>query len=505
MLETVDTSKRVDREAYAEWFPRLKNDLRELQLKVREANVPVAVLFEGWPYSGKADSIRQLTDSLDPRGFAVHTVDLPSKEERQRHWLWRYWIRTPARGKFALFEKSWYTRVLDERIEGLCTEHEWQHAFQEINHTEEMLSLDGTIVVKFWLHISREEQKKRFSQNATDPFRRLDKKHFYWQPHKKYAEILPCVEEMLERTSTHFSPWIVVEAEDHRYRRMKVLQALCEAIANGINRVHAKRHTAKQAPAAVSVPVLSEMPTVLDSVDLKKTLAQDVYDEAKKRLQARLLQLQFEMVQEGVSLLCVYEGWDAAGKGGSIRRLTANLDPRFYDVVPIGKPSPEELAHHYLWRFWREIPKKGYVTIFDRSYYGRVMVERIEGFCREDEWRRAYQEINEFELSLFRSGTQVVKFWLHISDDEQLARFEARKKDVHKRHKLTEEDWRNRDKWDAYREAVDEMIKRTSTTYAPWTIVEGNCKRYARVRTMETMCKAMEEALARRRAEKKKG
>jgi polyphosphate:AMP phosphotransferase len=493
MLETIDADKRIDKETYREWFPRLKVDLRELQQKVREARLPVIVLLEGWHMSGKADTIKHLGEALDPRGFNVHTTHSPSEDERERHWLWRFWTRLPPRGKIAFFERSWYTRVLDERVDGRCREEEWNHAYQEILQTEEMLSADGYIILKFWLHITKKEQRRRLRKSEKDPFRRYDVSDADWQIHKKYDEYEAAAEEMLERTSSHQAPWIIVEAGDHRFRRLKIFQTICESVANSINKPAARRQSGER--RRISVAALEEMPTLLDKVDLSKRLTQEAYEEKKLVLQVKLRRLQLAAVDRRLTQVVVYEGWDAAGKGGSIRRLTATLDPHHYDVIPISKPTADELARHYLWRFWRTLPRWGQMAIYDRSWYGRVLVERIEGFCTEAEWRRAYQEINEFEMQLYRAGITIIKFWLHISPDEQLRRFEARQADPNKAYKLTEEDWRNREKWQAYREAVDEMITRTSTTYAPWTIIEADCKRHARVRTMETVIAAIEESL----------
>jgi polyphosphate kinase 2 (PPK2 family) len=252
-------------------------------------------------------------------------------------------------------------------------------------------------------------------------------------------------------------------------------------------------------PARVSVPALEEMPTLLDSVDMTKTVTEAVYEEKKVSLQLRLRRLQDESIKRGLTKVIVMEGWDASGKGGSIRRLTATLDPRHYNVIPIGKPTQEELDRHYLWRFWIKIPQRSQMTIFDRSWYGRVLVERIEGFCSEADWRRAYQEINEFELQLYNAGVSLIKFWLHITPEEQLRRFKAREADPHKSYKLTDEDWRNREKWGQYRDCVDDMITRTSTTYAPWTIIEADCKRHARIRVMETVSQAIEKGIQRQK------
>jgi polyphosphate kinase 2 (PPK2 family) len=196
-----------------------------------------------------------------------------------------------------------------------------------------------------------------------------------------------------------------------------------------------------------------------------------------------------------IPVVIAYEGWDAAGKGGNIRRLTEHLDPRGYEVVPIAAPNDIELAHHYLWRFWREVPKAGHITIFDRTWYGRVLVERVEGFCTVTDWRRAYREINEMERHLTAFGTVLCKFWLQIDRKEQLRRFREREAIAYKKWKITDEDWRNRRKWKAYQAAVEEMLARTSTPHAPWTIVESNCKWYARIKVLDTVIDAIKKAL----------
>ncbi len=219
------------------------------------------------------------------------------------------------------------------------------------------------------------------------------------------------------------------------------------------------------------------------------------YREKLARAQAKLNQLHRKALERGVSTVLVFEGPDAAGKGGAIRRLTAALDARHVQVIPIAAPTDEERAHHYLWRFWRHLSRAGRVTIFDRSWYGRVLVERVEGFASEEEWRRAYAEINDFEEQLIEHGTVLRKFWLHITKEEQLARFQAREKTPYKRWKLTDEDWRNRERWDDYAAAVNDMVEQTSTKKAPWVLVEGNDKRFARVKVATTVCEAMARAL----------
>ncbi|HEX3054486.1 MAG TPA: hypothetical protein VHP83_27775 [Aggregatilineaceae bacterium] len=234
---------------------------------------------------------------------------------------------------------------------------------------------------------------------------------------------------------------------------------------------------------------------MLETIDLTKKLTPQDYRAQLVQHQVRLAELGFQVYKQQRPVMIAFEGWDAAGKGGAIRRLTERLDPRGYVVYPISAPRGDDAEHHYLWRFWRRLPEAGQIAIFDRTWYGRVLVERVEGFCTEEEWRRAYREINEFERQLVDYGVILVKFWLHISQEEQLARFEARQETAYKAWKLTDEDWRNRGKWEQYAEAVEDMLLRTSTTIAPWAVVPANDKFYSRVFVLETVVEALENNL----------
>ena len=493
MLENVDLSKSLDKRAYKEWIPKLRQELWRLQRQAYEKGLPVVVIFEGWDAAGKGDSINLLSQWLDPRGTRVHPISAPLDDELHRPFLWRFWLKLPEAGRMAIFDRSWYGRVLVERIDKLCSKKEWRQAYDEINQFERQLTDDGLVIVKFWLHIDKKEQKKRFKKCEGDPQLCWKVTEEDWKHHDQYDIYLRAAEEMLERTSTSNAPWTIVESVDRRYRRVKIYQTLCAAIQEGL----AKQSETVDKPttAPVEVPALRQIPTVLETVDLSKALEREEYDRKLAKYQVRLRELEFECHRHRLPLIIAYEGWDAAGKGGNIRRMTAHLDPRGYSVIPIAAPTGDETQHHYLWRFWKHLPKAGHLAIFDRSWYGRVLVERVEGFCTEAEWKRAYQEIREFEQQLANFGTVIVKFWLHISSEEQLRRFEDRKDNDYKQYKLTEEDWRNREKLVPYREAVVDMLRRTSTTYAPWTIVEGDCKWWARVKTLRTTCEAIERGL----------
>jgi len=504
MLENVDLSKSLDKKTYKEWMPKLREELWQLQRQAFEADLPVVVVFEGWDAAGKGDSINFLSAWLDPRGLKVHSISAPLEEELFRPFLWRFWINLPEAGRMAIFDRSWYGRVLVERIDKLCAKKEWKQAYEEINQFERQLTDDGMVIAKFWLHITKKEQKKRFRKCEKDPLLRWKVAKEDWKHHEQYKIYLKAVEQMLERTSTSNAPWTVVESTDRRYQRVRIYQTLCGAIQEGLARQEKLKlvEANKPTPQTIEVTELQKIPTILETVDLHKSIERKENDKELPKYQVRLRELEFECYRHRLPVVIVYEGWDAGGKGGNIRRLTNHMEPRGYSVIPIAAPTGEENQHHYLWRFWRHLPKAGHLAIFDRSWYGRLMVERIEGFCTEAEWRRAFQEIREFEQQLMNFGTVIIKFWLHISPEEQLRRFEDRKSNDYKQYKLTDEDWRNREKWDAYREAVVDMLRYTSTTYAPWTIVEGDCKLWARVKTIQTTCNAIEQGLKRKQGRK---
>jgi polyphosphate:AMP phosphotransferase len=497
MLELLDLDKRLDQETYEKTFPEMECRLGECQRAARAAGVPVVIVLEGWDAAGKGTVINRLAQVLDPRGFKVHPISAPTEIERLHPWMWRFWSDLPGEGQFAIFNHSWYDRVLAERIEGDLARRRWEEAYEAIQQFERQLADAGTVIVKFWLHIGKKEQKRRFEQLEQNPATAWKIGKPERRQHRHYGEWLAAAEEMLERTGTAYAPWTVVEATDGRYGRVKVFETILQAVESEL-----ARRAASPAPKPSPMPVPPDSPTreqtILDRLDLTLSLERDEYERELQRLQKRLFDLEHELYVARVPAAIVYEGSDAGGKGGNIKRLTRGLDPRGYEVIPIGPPDATEKAHHYLWRFWGNVPKAGHIHIFDRSWYGRVLVERVEGFCAEDDWRRAYREINEFERQLADFGTVIVKFWLHIDRDEQLRRFHARQQDPVKTWKITDEDWRNREKWKQYDAAVVDMLQKTSTTYAPWTILEANCKLYARIKAVRTVADALEAALGKR-------
>ncbi len=494
MLELIELDKKLSKDEYKEIFPDLEIRMGECQRAARAAGVPVIIVFEGWDAAGKGSVINRLTQALDPRGFKVNPISAPNEEQRLRPWMWRFWEDLPPAGSFGIFDRSWYGRVLTERVEGLTPREEWERGYQDITEFERQLADEGAVIVKFWLHISKHEQKKRFEKMEAQPSTAWKVGKGEWKRHKDYDKWLAAVEDMLERTGTAYAPWTVVESMQGRYRRVKVFETVLDAVQKELQR-RKDAPPRKPKPMAKPKPSPDDGQTILDRVDLTLSLDREEYDEQRKALQKRLFDLEHELYVARIPVVIAYEGWDAGGKGGNIKRLTRGLDPRGYEVVPIAAPNDVEKAHHYLWRFWRNVPKAGHITIFDRTWYGRVLVERVEGFCTEEEWRRAYREINEFERQLTDFGTVLVKFWLQIDQEEQLRRFKEREVTPYKEWKITPEDWRNREKWNRYRVAVIDMLQRTSTASAPWTILEANCKLYARVKALRTVADAIEAAL----------
>lgn len=494
MLELVDLAKKLSDEVYQAVFPDLEIRLGQIQRTARAAGIPVILVFEGWDASGKGTVINRLTQALDPRGFKVYPIREATATERRYPWLFRFWNATPAAGQWAIFDHSWYGRVLGERVRHVVDKEAWRQAFEDIESFERQLADSGAVIVKYWLHIGRDEQKRRFRNLEEDKATAWKVGKAEWLQHRHYKRWSRAVEEMLERTSTAQAPWTIVEATQARFARVRVFETLIHAVQAEVD-----RRAAHPRPAASPMPLPKRSPTrhrgILDRVDLGLSLGRKEYEKQIDRWQRELFELEHRLYVKQVPAVVVYEGQDAGGKGGNISRLTRGLDPRGYEVVPVAAPTAEEKAHHYLWRFWKQVPRTGHITIFDRSWYGRVLVERVEGFCAEEEWQRAFREINEFEKQLVNAGTVVVKFWLQISRDEQLRRFKDRQNTQYKQWKITDEDWRNRDKWRQYRVCVEDMMQQTSTSYAPWTILEADCKLHARVKALRTVAEALKAAV----------
>ncbi|MFH1005777.1 MAG: polyphosphate:AMP phosphotransferase [Bacteroidota bacterium] len=495
MLEKVDLSKKVDKSEYKKISSESDLIIGALQREAKDLKIPVSIIFEGWDGAGKGTMINSLILPLDPRGFKVYlTHTAQSADEIMRPFLWRYWNKTPAKGKISIFDRSWYRRVLEDRVDKQIAPKKWNEAYNEINHFERQLVDDGNVIIKFFLHISKKEQCKRLEEMEKDKAMswRITEKD--WKHYKQYDKYFSAYQEMIEKTDTDYAPWTIVESHDRRFAEIKISKTIIEVLQQKIDEVkNTHKNNEKKKTSAIKLKSLNT--SILDKVDLTKNITKEEYQLKIGNLQEKVREIEYRMYKKRVPLIIVYEGWDGAGKGGNIKRLTQQMDPRGYEVHLVAAPNDIEKAHHYLWRFWVNIPKAGHIAIFDRSWYGRVLVERVENFCKESEWKRAYKEINEFEEQIVNFGAVLIKFWIHIDKEEQIKRFKERQELSHKQWKITEDDWRNREKWDSYKEAVDEMLFRTSTTYAPWTIVEANSKYYARIKVMKTVINTMEKKL----------
>ncbi len=485
MLENADLESRLSKPEYKSQMDVLEKELGILQRQAQQEGRPIAIVFEGWDAAGKGSCISRLIQALDPRGYQVYPTSAPTQEEALRPFLWRFWKNTPAKGRISIFDRSWYGKVLFERVNKLIPDKEWKNAYARITDFEQALAADGTILIKLFLHISQEQQKKRFEKIKKNKAEAWKVSPSDWKQYKHYQDYWYAVEDMYHATHQPDAPWFLIETEQLRYGILKMYKTVINAIRHGLS----------HKPRRVSTGYKACKKSLLDQADLSLELSREDYKEELKKYQKRFRELEYIIYTRRIPVIIAYEGWDAAGKGGNIRRLISGLDPRGFDVVPIAAPTPRELAHHYQWRFWKELPKAGHIAIFDRTWYGRVLVERIEGFAGETEWKRAYAEINAMEKAWTQSGAVLVKLWLHISPEEQLRRFEERKNTPEKNWKITDEDWRNREKWDVYHQAVDDMLSLCSPPEAPWTIIEANSKYFARIRVLKTVCEAIEKVL----------
>lgn len=491
MFEAVELGSKVSKQEFRDQEPALHTALLQAQRALIDAGVPVLLMVSGMEGTGRGALLNRLHKWLDTRDLRTEAFWDETDEERERPFYWRFWRRLPARGETAIFLGGWYGQPLSQRTFGELGTTAFDRALQRVAEMERMLSDDGMLILKFWLHVSRDTQKRRLKRQVEEG-RRLTKQEKRFAKH--YHDARQAAEDLIRTTDHGHSPWYLVEAEDERHRDLTVGRTLLEAMQRRLRRSGTERRGYElhnpSAPNPAGGPV-----SVLATLDLQQRLSGSDYREQFEQLRIRLNKLAWDAFEAGRSTVAVFEGWDAAGKGSAIRRIAAAVDARLLRVISTAAPSDEERAHHYLWRFWRHIPRAGHVTVYDRSWYGRVLVERVEGFAAEHEWMRAYQEINDFETQLIERGVVLVKFWLHITPEEQLARFEARQETPWKQHKLGQDDWRNREQWQAYEAAVNDMVMRTSTRAAPWHLIAANDKRHARIEVMRQLCRGLESCL----------
>lgn len=490
MLENALANKNKSAD-YKEMCKQLEQNLCELQQKIKEKKLPVIILLEGWGASGKGQLISDIIKMLDPRFFKVYST-MPANENEKRYPLMkRFWANIPLYGTISIMDRSWYQELAIAKLEDGVSNDEYERRIKEVNTFERQLTDDGYLVIKLFLHISRQEQKKRFVKLKEDSSTKwrvteLDKKR-----NKNYDTYYKQFDDMLKKTDTPYCRWKVIDTTDRRFTRFQVFNILVSQITNAVNspKVYGLDSGDQFDFELLPCPKLAD-------VRLEgKTVQPSKYDEELKKAQKELSKLHGKLYKKKIPVVMAFEGWDAAGKGGAIKRIGTALDPRGYEAIPVAAPDTRELNHHYLWRFWNNLPKTGHITIFDRTWYGRVMVERVEGFTPEERCLMAFREINEFERELADSGVVVLKFWLQIDKDEQLRRFTERQNTPSKQWKITDEDWRNREKWDIYEKVIDEMLEKTSTKTAPWNIIEANNKMYARLKVLNIVIDKLNEVI----------
>jgi polyphosphate:AMP phosphotransferase len=490
MFESAELGHKIDKATYDREEPKLREALLNAQYDlVQSKRFPAIILVGGVDGAGRSEIVNRLNEWMDPRHIEVNGMGVPTDEESQRPRMWRYWRALPPKGKVGVFFGSWYTWPFLQWVFKETGDEEFDEALDQAVRFERMLADEGALLLKFWLHLSKKGQKQRLKQLESDPQTRWRVSKRDWEHLKLYDRFHECAERAIRHTSTGEAPWTIVDGSDDRYRSLTVGKILLDALQQRLQR----KEGARAAAGAPALPRPIDKLDVIRALDLTQSLTRKRYEKQLEKYQEKLAQLLRGPGFAKRGTIAVFEGNDAAGKGGSIRRVTGALDARQYVIRPVAAPTEEERAQPYLWRFWRHIPLKGRLMIFDRSWYGRVLVERVEGFASEADWMRAYAEINDFEAQLAEAGYVVAKFWLVISKEEQLKRFKEREKTAFKRFKITEEDWRNRKKWDAYQQAVCEMVDRTSSDIAPWTLVEANDKYFARIKILKTLCARIEQ------------
>lgn len=565
MLEKVDFSqKKMKKAAYKERWDALLAKLVVLQQRAHNEGVGLVVLFEGWNGAGKGSRISDLMYNLDARSTGVY-VGLDLDPESEREFAGRemgvtgyypimqdFWKALGERNSITFYDRGWYSAVTQHMLHNapaklLLPKDEERHYLDSIHDFERQLVADGYIVVKFFVHMTKEAQIERLQRLHDDPVTRwrvTDKK---LHSHHGYEAAYELYDRLLERSDYPFAPWVLLNGEDRRRSNIAIAETLVEALERGLSQKEANdalrsAFSARQAEFEASVDaaastmmgdaaavevrpgrgmlagaalararaqaaaahdlaprssrfaIVEDYPQV-DMIDHSLALDPVRYKKMLRALQARLFRLENIMFQKRVPLILMYEGWDAAGKGGNIKRVAQALDARAYNIYPSPAPTKPELAHPFLWRYWTRLPKAGHVGMYDRSWYGRVLVERVEGFATPEEWGRAYDEINEFEHDLVDWGAILLKFWVDVSPEEQLRRFQDRETDPAKQWKITEDDWRNREKYPQYKAAINDMFRLTSTTFAPWIVLESDDKRYARIKALRIIVDALEERL----------
>jgi len=483
LLQSCKNQPVYNKKTAKELARKLRLQLLKLQLQITKKDKPVVIVIAGDDRAGRHETINTLMEWMDPRFIQVNAYAPADKLDEQRPFFWRYWRDMPAAGHIGIYMREWTSTSVVQYLNKDISEKKLNKRLKYIRQFEKSLYDDGALVIKIWLHLSKDAHKERLKQlrdtRFFDPKDELALKNF--------NDAVETIDHVLSATHSEATPWHVISGEAPSTRNIHAGQTILQAMQDWLARPRQETIAAEPEPPA--------MPNILDQIDLTPGIRKKDYKDELKRCRGQLREQMEKAHQHGKAVVCVFEGVDAAGKGGAIRRLASAIDAGMYRIVPIAKPTEEEYSHHYLWRFWRHIPANGQMTIFDRSWYGRVLVERVEKLATTEQWQRAYDEINDFEEQLCLHGIIVIKFWLHIDQHEQLERFKAREIIPHKMHKITAEDYRNREKWPQYREAIHDMLKKTDTKKAPWNIIAAQDKKYARIEVINTITKAIKTAL----------
>lgn len=491
-LESVELRARIE---------ALGAELSRLQRAAQSAHIPIVIMVEGWEAAGKGTLINSLTQFLDSRGFRVVSVRPAAEQDPYFPPRHRFMLPMPEAGRITIYDRSWYSDLWSDRAQGKVKRKRLATELRTIHQLEAMLTAGGNLILKFFLGISQKEQTKRFRRIERSQYMRWRLDDVDWHQNRHFDDWLEAANEVLfNDLPSGVAPFEHHDSSDKRTTLVRVLESIIKAIGSRLDATqeHASVAGSVSSFATGTLPTGDAHDVPLARVDLTQKLSRQEYETILPDLQARLKQLEYRIYAERVPVIICCEGWDAAGKGGAIRRLVSGLDPRGYDVHPISAPNDVERKHHYLWRFWTRIPKAGHIAVFDRTWYGRVLVERIEGFCSQSDWQRAFGEIADFEQDLISHGTVLVKFWFHIDPDTQLARFNDREATPDKQWKITQEDWRNRNRWSEYETAVNEMLRLNNSDACPYWVVPANDKLFSRVFVMRTVINAIENALEKR-------
>ncbi|MBC7203572.1 MAG: polyphosphate:AMP phosphotransferase [Pusillimonas sp.] len=491
-LSLAETDPVVDEAQGLDQAQSLRLQLLKAQYAhLRRANQALLIVIAGIDGVGKGRCINLLNEWMDAR--YVHTLAFGEHEAPASLMppLWRYWQHMPPKGITGIVFGSWYRPLFELLKKKRPDWKEVEAVARSIRDFETSLSRNGVQVVKLWFHMSKQAQQARIDNLLANPDTAWQVDSLDFKVRKKFDRARRAGAIAMSLTHESRMPWQIIPSAHDLYR----VTSTAQAVLRGLRKRPAPGwHPAY--PYALDAPAPCSSSMSLDDIDFSAKLKKADYQDQLPALQGRLARAVRDPRFESRSLVLVFEGQDAAGKGGAIRRITAALDARQYRAIPISAPTDEERARPYLWRFWRRLPKPGRITIFDRSWYGRVLVERVEALIEPIQWEHAYDEINQFEQQLVNNGSIVIKFWLAITKEEQLERFHARQKSPFKSFKITHEDWRNRRKWDDYRVAANDMLARTNSPLCPWFLVSANDKQHARVTVLETILARLESELA---------